>query len=383
MVTLKSEPLEELASSTPPSVVKELERWKQVVFDFDMDHDQQKNSRNRQQSGSNNSVNNTRIPQPTDLNTDAALLAQLASSSGNLNQAYPSLLNAAAAYSSMAPNPAYYGNFLQHNPMAPHPTQLPPLSSLDFPWTPYGAHPHQQPQSQAGPSHYDLSHLASVHHSIPPTGSQPPATYWEPLFPVAPSVETNPAATSSSATAAAGTTSGAPRRGQSTSSGPHSSSSPEVDMTEAERQAISDEKRRRNTAASARFRIKKKHKTITLERSVSDLTGRAEELEREVADLRRENGWLKEIVMLKGTRFAASNLSSAEALSQVAALATNGPYSTDSRAQSSSSSGAARDKPQDQSHSESSDEASEEEETPSGKAKGKGKKVAKNNSSAN
>jgi hypothetical protein len=33
---------------------------------------------------------------------------------------------------------------------------------------------------------------------------------------------------------------------------------------------------------------------------VSDLTGRAEELEREVTELRRENGWLKEIVMLKG-----------------------------------------------------------------------------------
>ena len=58
----------------------------------------------------------------------------------------------------------------------------------------------------------------------------------------------------------------------------------------------------------ARFRTKKKLKTINLERSVSDLTGRAEELEREVADLRRENGWLKEIIMLKGTQFAALNL---------------------------------------------------------------------------
>lgn len=33
---------------------------------------------------------------------------------------------------------------------------------------------------------------------------------------------------------------------------------------------------------------------------MSDLTGRAEELEREATELRRENGWLKEIVMLKG-----------------------------------------------------------------------------------
>lgn len=30
------------------------------------------------------------------------------------------------------------------------------------------------------------------------------------------------------------------------------------------------------------------------------MTGRADELEREATELRRENGWLKEIVMLKG-----------------------------------------------------------------------------------
>jgi hypothetical protein len=64
----------------------------------------------------------------------------------------------------------------------------------------------------------------------------------------------------------------------------------------------------------ARFRIKKKQKAINLERDVSDLTGRTEELEREVADLRRENGWLKEIIMLKGARFAALNLAQLNAL---------------------------------------------------------------------
>lgn len=58
---------------------------------------------------------------------------------------------------------------------------------------------------------------------------------------------------------------------------------------------------------AARFRVKKKHKTIALERAVSDLTGRAEELEREVGDLRQENGWLKEIVVLKGTQNVGNN----------------------------------------------------------------------------
>lgn len=41
---------------------------------------------------------------------------------------------------------------------------------------------------------------------------------------------------------------------------------------------------------------------------MSDLTGRAEELEREATELRRENGWLKEIVMLKGGRLTGMNL---------------------------------------------------------------------------
>jgi len=64
-------------------------------------------------------------------------------------------------------------------------------------------------------------------------------------------------------------------------------------------EAVAEEKRRRNTAASARFRVKKKLKSLNLERTVSDLSGRVDELEQEAADLRRENGWLKEIVTLK------------------------------------------------------------------------------------
>jgi hypothetical protein len=47
-------------------------------------------------------------------------------------------------------------------------------------------------------------------------------------------------------------------------------------------------------------------------------------LEREAADLRRENGWLKEIVMLKGAQFAATNQTHQEALRQAASLVTGG-----------------------------------------------------------
>ncbi|KAI0344128.1 hypothetical protein BDW22DRAFT_1302483, partial [Trametopsis cervina] len=82
---------------------------------------------------------------------------------------------------------------------------------------------------------------------------------------------------------------------------PINTPSPEV-IDDNDTQASAEEKRRRNTAASARFRVKKKQWTLNLERSITDLSGRVEELEREAAELRRENGWLKEIVMLKSKR---------------------------------------------------------------------------------
>lgn len=101
---------------------------------------------------------------------------------------------------------------------------------------------------------------------------------------------------------------------------PSGSTSPVDEQSHFE--LVSEEKRRRNTAASgesihkiqddarpptsyaARFRNKRKQATLNLERSISDLSGRAADLEREAADLRRENGWLKEIVILKSHRAA-------------------------------------------------------------------------------
>jgi hypothetical protein len=87
---------------------------------------------------------------------------------------------------------------------------------------------------------------------------------------------------------------------------------------------------------AARFRVKKKHRTIALERAVSDLKGRAEELEREVGDLRQENGWLKEIVVLKGTQNVANNRL---ALNRRQAAAGQSSYGTESTAQEEASEG--------------------------------------------
>lgn len=58
-----------------------------------------------------------------------------------------------------------------------------------------------------------------------------------------------------------------------------------------------EDKRRRNTAASARFRAKKKEREAALEKRSKELETRVNELERECESLRRENGWLKGLVV--------------------------------------------------------------------------------------
>ncbi|KAF8070804.1 hypothetical protein FPV67DRAFT_1043799 [Lyophyllum atratum] len=61
--------------------------------------------------------------------------------------------------------------------------------------------------------------------------------------------------------------------------------------------SAAEDKRRRNTAASARFRLKKKEREAALEGKAKELETRVNELERECEGLRRENGWLKGLVV--------------------------------------------------------------------------------------
>ncbi|SNX84172.1 uncharacterized protein MEPE_02880 [Melanopsichium pennsylvanicum] len=73
---------------------------------------------------------------------------------------------------------------------------------------------------------------------------------------------------------------------------------PEADA-EANRLAIEEDKRRRNTAASARFRIKKKQREAALESAAKELQQRLADLEAENARLRTENGWLKSLITVR------------------------------------------------------------------------------------
>ncbi|PSR99038.1 hypothetical protein PHLCEN_2v4195 [Hermanssonia centrifuga] len=74
--------------------------------------------------------------------------------------------------------------------------------------------------------------------------------------------------------------------------------SPDADETPSTTPlTAAEDKRRRNTAASARFRLKKKEREAALEKKAKELEVRVSELEKECEALRRENGWLKGLVV--------------------------------------------------------------------------------------
>ncbi|UZJ53296.1 hypothetical protein CBS101457_002616 [Exobasidium rhododendri] len=73
---------------------------------------------------------------------------------------------------------------------------------------------------------------------------------------------------------------------------------PEADA-EANRQAIEEDKRKRNTAASARFRVKKKQREAALEAHSKELSTQMSDLRDEVQKLRSENQWLKGLIQVR------------------------------------------------------------------------------------
>ncbi|OAP55365.1 hypothetical protein AYL99_10338 [Fonsecaea erecta] len=68
---------------------------------------------------------------------------------------------------------------------------------------------------------------------------------------------------------------------------------------EKSRMAAEEDKRRRNTAASARFRVKKKQREQALERTVKEVQEKNAKLEAKVNQLEMENKWLKDLITEK------------------------------------------------------------------------------------
>lgn len=72
--------------------------------------------------------------------------------------------------------------------------------------------------------------------------------------------------------------------------------------------ANDDEKRRRNTAASARFRIKKKLREQEMEKNLKVMQQRLSEQDERIKQLEMENTWLKNLVVEKNTERESSSL---------------------------------------------------------------------------
>jgi hypothetical protein len=70
-------------------------------------------------------------------------------------------------------------------------------------------------------------------------------------------------------------------------------------MDESARNAAEEDKRRRNTAASARFRVKKKQREQALEQTAKEAQDKATRLEQKVQQLETENAWLKGLITEK------------------------------------------------------------------------------------
>ncbi|KAI8597292.1 hypothetical protein EDD21DRAFT_311025 [Dissophora ornata] len=73
--------------------------------------------------------------------------------------------------------------------------------------------------------------------------------------------------------------------------------------------AAEEDKRRRNTAASARFRQKKKLREQALEQTAKEQTTRAEVLEARVRDLEMEVRWLRGLIVEKDSRLHEATVS--------------------------------------------------------------------------
>jgi len=291
MLILKTEgPQADLATNCAQA---ELDNWERLIFSFDMDKDtvnpgDNANRRNTRRSrsvsqpstaatGSNEGFDGLTSQDHDALAQFAAAAAAGNAQSGEMSyeqlaQTLRSMHGLQGNYPYVPPAQNFAPNYLPREHMG-HPHTQPPPSS--YAWA---QHPTQQPlQSQ-----YDRQQHSYQYH--PGISQFPYGSPQQQLPPI--NTNTDPRSRASTSRAAM-------------SASPSTSPTDTMDQTE-EGISISEDKRRRNTAASARFRIKKKQRSLNLDRSVSDLTGRADELEREATELRRENGWLKEIVMLKG-----------------------------------------------------------------------------------
>ncbi|KAL4906386.1 hypothetical protein BDW74DRAFT_176716 [Aspergillus multicolor] len=148
--------------------------------------------------------------------------------------------------------------------------------------------PVQNAQFHAVPQPQIPSALPNVHPQVNQPATSPTITSPSQSSVVAPS----PTSVTSPAAPAPG-----PKR-------KNTQKAPPISVEEAARVAADEDKRRRNTAASARFRVKKKMREQALEKTVKDTTEKNAALEARVTALELENQWLKNLITEKNGKSA-------------------------------------------------------------------------------
>ena len=108
----------------------------------------------------------------------------------------------------------------------------------------------------------------------------------------APQVSSAPAPTPAPSAVSPTTSTAGPKR-------KHTQKSTQASAEEAARNAAEEDKRRRNTAASARFRVKKKLREQALEKTLKESNDKNDALEARVSQLELENHWLRGLIMEK------------------------------------------------------------------------------------
>ncbi|KAF8469025.1 hypothetical protein BDZ91DRAFT_82615 [Kalaharituber pfeilii] len=96
-------------------------------------------------------------------------------------------------------------------------------------------------------------------------------------------------------------------------------------LEEASRLAAEEDKRRRNTAASARFRIKKKQREQALEKSAKELAEKVTALEMKINQLEMENKWLKNLITEKNSGRKESGMDISELFNAKFSAAASAP----------------------------------------------------------
>ncbi|KAF9171665.1 hypothetical protein BGX21_004827 [Mortierella sp. AD011] len=91
----------------------------------------------------------------------------------------------------------------------------------------------------------------------------------------------------------------------------------------ASKLAAEEDKRRRNTAASARFRHKKRLREQILEKTAKEMTAKSELLEARVRELEMEIKWLRGLIVEKDSRMLDAAISSSSSTASPLSIATS------------------------------------------------------------